>query len=561
MVFKKLLKGKKDIELDGASTSAGSAVDEPVSYHPDADESGGMLCTNDELLKQQREAIMVWVKSMGKRLLTGNMNLINTPFPVTIFEPRSYLEKLADVWVYPRYLAAASQASDPVERMKLVTTWFVAGLHHAFENWRKPFNPILGETWQASLSDGTSMYMEQISHHPPVSAFHMEGPGGSYRFRGLSQPTVSIVVKYYGFKTVAKGFRYVEFPDGTRIELHYPQYFIKNVVYGSSRPRAEVDGQAILVDIRNRLKTVITFGALKGARSKVLRRADAVHGFIYDCSNNMTSLDGRASTADRADPEGENAFPGAQRSSGADEDDEEFESASETEYDSTKEDAEATEALALAAAQAAQAADAEGRGLDTDGTLEEPGPSGAALPPHAAANGTGRSSMNGGSSNGSGGGGGNGATGLRVDVTGSGKGMGAGTTPSSSTSTSGSFFGMSAFNRMGTLLRLSQAPSPACVDPTPDEHEGVALASIEGSWLSHISIDGTRYWSVGSEVPDRWQPVADPLPSDSRYREDLVELANGDVKGAQRAKEALEVVQRHDKKLREAANGSRHNGY
>lgn len=72
---------------------------------------------------------MQWVKSMGKRLLSGNINLINTPFPVYIFEPRSYLEKLADVWVYPRYLAEASQSSDPVERMKLVTAWFVAGKH------------------------------------------------------------------------------------------------------------------------------------------------------------------------------------------------------------------------------------------------------------------------------------------------------------------------------------------------------------------------------------------------------------------------------------------------
>lgn len=70
---------------------------------------------------------MQWVKSMGKRLLTGNVNLINTPFPVNIFEPRSYLEKLADVWVHPRYLTAAAQATDPVERMKLVTTWFIAG--------------------------------------------------------------------------------------------------------------------------------------------------------------------------------------------------------------------------------------------------------------------------------------------------------------------------------------------------------------------------------------------------------------------------------------------------
>lgn len=53
----------------------------------------------------------------------------------------------------------------------------LSGLHHGFEKWKKPFNPILGETWQADMCDGSTMYMEQISHHPPVSAFHLEGPG------------------------------------------------------------------------------------------------------------------------------------------------------------------------------------------------------------------------------------------------------------------------------------------------------------------------------------------------------------------------------------------------
>lgn len=56
-----------------------------------------------------------------------------------------------------------------------------AGLHHSFEKWKKPFNPILGETWEAGLPDGSSIFMEQISHHPPVSAFHLEGPGWSSR--------------------------------------------------------------------------------------------------------------------------------------------------------------------------------------------------------------------------------------------------------------------------------------------------------------------------------------------------------------------------------------------
>ena len=66
---------------------------------------------------------------------------------------------------------------------------------------------------------------------------------------------------------------------------------------------------------------------------------------------------------------------------------------------------------------------------------------------------------------------------------------------------------------------LLQTPSPSNIDPTPSDKEGVAVAAIEGSWLSHINIDGARYWSITKEVPDAWRPVPDPLPSDSRYRQ------------------------------------------
>lgn len=40
------------------------------------------------------------------------------------------------------------------------------------------------------------------------------------------------------------------------------------------------------------------------------------------------------------------------------------------------------------------------------------------------------------------------------------------------------------------------------------------------------------------------------LPSDCLYREDSAALATGDLELAQEEKERLEVLQRHDKKLR-----------
>lgn len=59
--------------------------------------------------------------------MKGNLNLVNTSFPVQMFEPRSYLQKLADIWAYPDYINAAAAQADPLERMKLLVTWMVAG--------------------------------------------------------------------------------------------------------------------------------------------------------------------------------------------------------------------------------------------------------------------------------------------------------------------------------------------------------------------------------------------------------------------------------------------------
>ena len=50
-------------------------------------------------------------------------------------------------------------ATDPVERMKLVLTTSISFLQpcHVFD---KPLNPILGETLQGKLADGTTVMLE-----------------------------------------------------------------------------------------------------------------------------------------------------------------------------------------------------------------------------------------------------------------------------------------------------------------------------------------------------------------------------------------------------------------
>lgn len=202
--------------------------------HPDAHPDGGLALADKRLLDAQRSAVVELLKDFGRSLLLGRLDLMALSLPVRMFEPRSYLQKLTDAWTHPRFLAEASSpelTGNAEERVKLTATWFVAGLQHAFQSWRKPFNPILGETWAGGLPDGSEIFLEQTSHHPPVSAFQLVGPGRRYVFSGLSQPEVGF--KGVDVRTTAKGARSIVFADdGLRIHVTFPSYLMRGVLGG-----------------------------------------------------------------------------------------------------------------------------------------------------------------------------------------------------------------------------------------------------------------------------------------------------------------------------------------
>jgi len=84
-----------------------------------------------------------------------------------------------------------------------------------------------------------------------------------------------------------------------------------------------------------------------------------------------------------------------------------------------------------------------------------------------------------------------------------------------------------------------------------NEKDQTVLCRVEGSWLDEIKFDDVCYWKNRQYQP--FFPVQveeDALPSDSRYRIDLVALRTGDLQAAQQSKVALENLQRDDRKLR-----------
>ncbi|KAF5907780.1 oxysterol-binding protein-related protein 3-like isoform X1, partial [Clarias magur] len=103
-------------------------------------------------------------------------DLSKVAMPVQLNEPLNTLQRLCEELEYSELLDQAANIQDPLERMVYIAAFAVSG--YASTYYRaggKPFNPVLGETYECDRPDkGFRFIAEQVSHHPPISACHAE---------------------------------------------------------------------------------------------------------------------------------------------------------------------------------------------------------------------------------------------------------------------------------------------------------------------------------------------------------------------------------------------------
>ncbi|KAJ3594788.1 hypothetical protein NHX12_004094, partial [Muraenolepis orangiensis] len=136
-----------------------------------------------------RNDISIW--SILKKCI--GMELSKIAMPVMFNEPLSFLQRLAEYMEHTYLLKQANASADSWERTG------------------KPFNPLLGETYELIRDDlGFRWVSEQVSHHPPVSAFHAEGLKEDFLFHGSIYPKL----KFWGKSVEAepKGVMTLELP-------------------------------------------------------------------------------------------------------------------------------------------------------------------------------------------------------------------------------------------------------------------------------------------------------------------------------------------------------------
>lgn len=117
----------------------------------------------------------------------------------------------------------------------------------------------MGETLEATLNDGTQIYGEQISHHPPISYFLVYGPENCYKYYGYYDYEAKAGLN--SLQVINKGKRYLEFKN-QKIHFNFPNEQYSGTLMGTLKQ--ESYGSLVFTDYENCLKAEIKLNSVKG---------------------------------------------------------------------------------------------------------------------------------------------------------------------------------------------------------------------------------------------------------------------------------------------------------
>ncbi|XP_048141120.1 oxysterol-binding protein-related protein 2A isoform X6 [Rhodamnia argentea] len=160
-------------------------------------------------------------------------DLTRVCLPVYFNEPISSLQKCFEDFEYSYLLDQAYEhgkaQGNSLLRILNVAAFAVSGYASSKGRHCKPFNPLLGETYEADYPErGVRFFSEKVSHHPTLIACHCEGRG--WKFWGDS----NLRTKFWGqsIQLDPVGVLTIEFDDGEIFQWNKVTTSINNLIIG-----------------------------------------------------------------------------------------------------------------------------------------------------------------------------------------------------------------------------------------------------------------------------------------------------------------------------------------
>ncbi|KAH9691007.1 Oxysterol-binding protein-related protein 1C [Citrus sinensis] len=208
-----------------------------VESENDIDASIRFVGTNYPYIKRRKKLPDPVEKEKGVSLwamIKDNIgkDLTKICLPVYFNEPLSSLQKCFEELEYSYLIDRAyewGKRGNTLMRILNVAAFAVSGYASTEGRICKPFNPLLGETYEADYPDkGLQFFSEKVSHHPMIVACHCQGTG--WKFWGDS----NLKSKFWGrsIQLDPVGVLTLEFDDGEVFQWSKVTSSIYNLILG-----------------------------------------------------------------------------------------------------------------------------------------------------------------------------------------------------------------------------------------------------------------------------------------------------------------------------------------
>jgi len=190
--------------------------------------------------------------SFLKSIASFNGDLSTMTAPAFILSTKS-LTEFSSYWTeHPSVFVAPAAEKDAAKRALLVLKWFISTLKQQYASRseklgseKKPLNPFLGELFLGKWEDQagtTQLVSEQVSHHPPVTAYGIWNNQHGVRLQGYNAQKASFKTTI-NVKQVGHAIYHIDaFKEDYLITL--PSLHIEGLITGS--PYVELNGSTYI---------------------------------------------------------------------------------------------------------------------------------------------------------------------------------------------------------------------------------------------------------------------------------------------------------------------------
>uniref|UniRef100_A0A8C4DYX5 Oxysterol-binding protein n=1 Tax=Dicentrarchus labrax TaxID=13489 RepID=A0A8C4DYX5_DICLA len=197
--------------------------------HEELGEAGEAAQT--ETVSEENKSL-IW--TLLKQVRPG-MDLSKVVLPTFILEPRSFLDKLSDYYYHADFLSDYITIRAFYIQYAILNTFVLLVFNP--KGLKKPYNPIIGETyrcmWLHQKTNSKTFYIaEQVSHHPPVSAFYVSNRKDGFCLSG----SILAKSKFYGnsLSAILDGEARLTFLNrGEDYVMNMPYAHCKGILYGT----------------------------------------------------------------------------------------------------------------------------------------------------------------------------------------------------------------------------------------------------------------------------------------------------------------------------------------